>query len=327
MRMAGRSPACIALLSCAVAALLGARAFAADDYPNRPVTIIVPFTPGASTDALGRYEADLLQRELHQSFVVENRAGAGGEIGITYASKAVPDGYTILHSPAVITLLPYLMKTVTYNLATDFDPIVLIGLTQFSLVVAPSLPVNSVADLIALAKAQPDALTYASAGIGTPHQIFAELFKSMTGVNIRHIPYKGAVPGLTDVASGNVSMMFADLAPALPLIQGGKVKILAVTANKRNPDMPDVPSIGETVPGYDAKSWQGLFARAGTPKAIIDKINTALVADLKRPETAQRFRAMGIEAQGVTPEEFRTFITTESAKWGKVIHAAGIEPQ
>ena len=317
----------LAMLACALFAMLPSRAIAADDYPARPVTIIVPFTPGASTDILARYEADVLQRALHQSFVVENRPGAGGEIGISYAAKAVPDGYTLLHAPSVITLLPYLMKSISYDLAKDFEPVVLVGLTQFGLVVSPSLPVNSVADLIALAKAKPDALTYASAGIGTPHQIFAEQFKTMTGVNIRHIPYKGAVPGLTDVASGNVSMEFADLTPALPLIQAGKLKILAVTSSKRNPDMPDVPSIAETVPGYDEQSWQGFFARAGTPRAIIDKLNAALVADLKRPETAARFKAMGIVAQWDTPDEFRAFIATESVKWGKVIRAAGIEPQ
>jgi tripartite-type tricarboxylate transporter receptor subunit TctC len=325
MRIVG--PLRFAWLICALAVLLAAQAIGAETYPARPVTIVVPFTPGASTDTLGRYEADVLARTLHGSFIVENRPGAGGEIGIAYAAKAAPDGYTLLHSPSVITLLPYLMKSVPYNLAADFDPVTLIGLTKFALVVTPSLPVNSVQDLIALTKAKPGVLTYASAGIGTPHQIFAELFKTMTGVDIRHIPYKGAVPGLTDVASGNVSMSFADLTPALPLIQGGRLKILAVTANKRDADMPNVPSIGETVPGYDANSWQGFFARAGTPKGIVDKINAALVADLKRPETIARFNAFGVEAQGNTPEEFRAFIAAESVKWGKVIRAAGIEPQ
>jgi len=158
-------------------------------------------------------------------------------------------------------LLPHLKKSISYNLA-DFDPVVLVGLTQFGLVVSPSLPVNSVQDLIALAKTKSGALTYASAGIGTPHQIFAELFKTKTGVDIRHVPYRGTVPGLTDVASGNVSMEFTDLTPALPLIQAGSLKILAVLSSQRNPEMPDVPSVAETVPGYDAISWQGFFARA-----------------------------------------------------------------
>ena len=315
------------VLACACAALGVWRALAADTYPNRPVTIVVPFTPGGSTDILGRYEADVLGRALHGTFVVENKPGAGGEIGISYAARSAPDGYTLLHAPSVITLLPYLKKSISYDLAKDFDPVCLIGLTQFGLVVSPSLGVNSVAELIALAKAHPDTLTFASAGIGTPHQIFGELFKTMTGVAIRHIPYKGSIPGLTDVASGNVSMEFTDLAPAMPLIQGGKLKLIAVLAGTRDPDMPGVPTVGETVAGYAAQSWQGLFARAGTPKAIVEAIAAPLAADLKQPETIARFKAIGIVAQSDTPDEFRAFIAAESAKWGKVIKAAGIEPE
>jgi tripartite-type tricarboxylate transporter receptor subunit TctC len=313
------------------AALLGlcAACFeaAAADYPSRPVTIVVPFTPGGSTDILARYEAEVLQRDLHGSFVVENRPGAGGEIGISYASRTVPDGYTLLHAPSVITLLPYLKKSVSYDLAKDFEPIGLVGLTQFGLVVSPSLPVDSVAGLIALAKAKPGSLTYASAGIGTPHQIFAELFKTLTGVNIRHIPYKGSIPGLTDVASGNVSMEFTDLAPATALIKSGKLKLIAVLGAKRDADMSAVPTVGETVPGYDAQSWQGLFARAGTPKPIIEKVGAALAADLKQPQTAARFKAIGIVAQSDTPAQFRAFIASESVKWGKVIRQAGIHEE
>jgi tripartite-type tricarboxylate transporter receptor subunit TctC len=314
-------------LACALLALPTLRAIGAEDYPARPVTIVVPFTPGGSTDILARYEADVLQRALHQSFVVENKPGAAGDIGISYAAKAAPDGYTLLHAPSIIILLPYLMKSISYDFAKDFEPVMLTGLTQFALVVAPTLPVNSVRDLIALAKSKPGELTYASSGIGSPHQIFAEQFKTMTGIDIRHIPYKGAVPGLTDVASGNVSMEFVDIPPALPLIQAGKLKLLAVLAAKRNPEFPNVPSVAETVPGYDASSWQGFFARAGTPKPIVGKINAALAVDFKRPETAERFKALGIVAQSDTPDEFRAFIVDQSAKWGKVIKAAGIEPQ
>ncbi|HTV35613.1 MAG TPA: tripartite tricarboxylate transporter substrate binding protein [Xanthobacteraceae bacterium] len=303
------------------------RASAADTYPARPVTIVVPFTPGGSTDILARYEADVLGRALHGTFVVENRPGAGGEIGISYAARAAGDGYTLLHAPSVITLLPYLKKSVSYDLAKDFEPVCLIGLTQFGLVVSPSLHVDNVAELIALAKAHPDTLTFASAGIGTPHQIFGELFKTMTGVKIRHIPYKGSIPGLTDVASGNVSMEFTDLAPAMPLVQSGKLKLIALLGAKRDPDMPNVPTVGETVPGYVAQSWQGLFAHAGTPKAIVEAIAAPLAADLKRPETAARFKAIGIVAQSDTPDEFRAFIASESAKWGKVIKQSGIEPE
>ncbi len=327
MRMLGKATALATTLACALVGLVSSRAIGADDYPSRPVTIVVPFTPGASNDILARHEAEVLQRALHGSFVVENRPGAGSAIGIGYVAKSAPDGYTLLHAPTSLVLLPYLMKSVSYEPVMDLDPIVLVGLIEFSLVVSPSLDVNSVADVIALAKAKPGALTYASPGVGTTHQLFAEMFKSMVHVDMRHIPYKGAAPALLDVASGNVSMMFADLAPALPLIQGGKLKILAVTARTRNKDMPNVPTIAETVPGYEASSWQGLLARAGTPKTIVEKINAALVADLKRPETAERFKAIGIEAQWDTPEEFRAFIAAASTKWGKVIHDAGMKPQ
>jgi tripartite-type tricarboxylate transporter receptor subunit TctC len=318
-------PAVVALMFCVVLGALAAAARAAEDYPNRPVTIVVPFPPGASNDLLARYEADVLGRALHGTFVVENRTGAAGEIGISYAAKARPDGYTLLHAPSAITLLPYVMKSVSYDLNRDFAPVTLVGLTKFCLVVSPTLPVNSVADLIALAKAQPDALTYASAGIATPHQIFAEAFKLATGTKMRHIPYKGAMPGLTDVAAGNVSLEFADLTPALPLIQAGKLKLIAMLSSKRDPDMPNVPTVAETVPGYEGQSWQGFFARAGTPQDIIDKLNAALVADLKKPETAKRFNTMGIVARWDTPDEFRAFIASETVKWGKIIRAAGIQ--
>ena len=317
----------LATVLCTLIGVAPWHALAVDDYPSRPVTIVVPFTPGGSTDIMARYEADVLQRALGQSFVIENKPGAGGSIGISYAAKAAADGYTLLHAPSIIILLPYVMKTISYDLQKDFVPVMLTGLTQFALVVSPSLPVSSVKDLITLAKSKPGQLTYASSGIGTPHQIFAEEFKIMTGTDIHHIPYKGAAPALTDVASGNVSMAFVDIPPALPLIQAGKLKALAVLAAKENPELSGVPPLAETVPGYDASSWQGFFARAGTPQPIIQKLNAVLAADFKRPETAKRFAALGIVAQSGTPAEFAAFITEQSAKWGKVIRAAGIEPQ
>jgi tripartite-type tricarboxylate transporter receptor subunit TctC len=317
----------LATLLCTVIGVAPRHALAVDDYPTRPVTVVVPFTPGGSTDIMARYEAEVLQRALGQSFVIENKPGAGGSIGVSYAAKAAPDGYTLLHAPSIIILLPYVMKSVSYDLEKDFAPVMLTGLTQFALVVSPALPVSSVKELIALAKSKPGELTYASSGIGSPHQIFAEEFKTMTGTDIHHIPYKGAVPGLTDVASGNVSMAFVDIPPALPLIQAGKLKVLAVLSARGNPQLPGVPALAETVAGYDASSWQGFFARAGTPQPIIEKLNAALAADFKRPETTKRFTALGIVAQSGTPAEFAAFIAEQRAKWGKVIRAAGIEPQ
>ncbi len=316
------------LLVCTLVGLLSLRVIGAENYPSRPVTIIVPFARGGSTDVLGRYAAAVLQRALHQSFVVDNRRDADGAIGIGYAAKSAADGYTLLHASTVLVLLPYLTKSTSYDPTADFDPIVLMGVTQYALVVAPSLNVNSVQDLIALAKAEPGVLTYASVGIGRPHQLFAELFKSMANVDIRPISYKSVLTGLLDVTSGKASMMFADLAPppwGPPLIR--KMKILAVSSGTRSKDMPDVPTIAETLPGYEANYWQGLLTRAGTSKSIVDKIHDTLVADLKRPETAEHFKSIGIEVRWTAPEKFRAFIGAENEKWRKVIHAAGIKPQ
>jgi tripartite-type tricarboxylate transporter receptor subunit TctC len=314
------------LIACAALGALAAPAWA-DDYPSRPVTIVVPFTPGGSTDLLARYDAEVLQRASHQSFVVENRAGAGGTIGISYVAKSEPDGYTLLHAPTAFGLLPYLMKSVPYDPFADFDPIVPVGLTEFALVVSPTLHVRSVADLIALAKQKPGTLTYASAGVGTTQQLFAELFKSLASVDIRHIPYKGTAPGLVDVMSGAVSMMFTDIGPAMSLVNDGKLQLLAVTSLERNKDMPNVPAVAETLPAYEAFGWQGLLARSGTPKPIVDIINRVLVADLKKPETAARFKTYGVQPRWSTPQQFRDFIRSESAKWGRVISTARIEPQ
>jgi tripartite-type tricarboxylate transporter receptor subunit TctC len=311
----------------ALAILASVGTAAAQTYPDRPITLIITSVPGGVTDVTGRALAQELSKAWGQQVIVENKGGAAHILGAETVAKAAPDGYTLLHAPTAFGLLPYLMKSIPYDPVADFDPIVLIGLTEFSLVVAPSLDVSSVADLIALAKAKPGVLTYASAGIGTTQQLFAELFKSMAKVDIRHIPYKGTAPGLIDVMSGDVSMMFTDIGPAVSLIKDGKLKMLAVTSLERNTDMPDVPTIAETLPGYEAIGWQGLFAKAGTPQSIVDKINAALVPDLKRPQTAARFKTFGVEARSSTPAQFRAFVASESAKWGAVIRAAGIEPQ
>lgn len=317
-----------ALLACTLIGLLSLRAMSGENYPNKLVTIIVPFARGGYTDILGRYTAAVLQRALHQSFVVENRPGDDGAIGIGYAAKSAADGYTLLHASNALVVLPNLMKAVSYDATADFDPIVLVGRARYALVVAQSLNVNSVKDLITLAGAKPGVLNYASVGIGRPHRLFAELFKSMAKVDIRPVSYKSVPAATLDVASGKVSMMFVDLAPpprGPPLFR--KMKILAVTSATRDKDVPDIPTIAETLPGYEANYWEGMLSPAGTPKAAVDKINDALVADLKRSETAEHFKSIGIEAQWSTPEEFRTFIRTESEKWTKVLHAAGIEPR
>ena len=200
----------------------------------------------------------------------------------------------------------------------------LVGATNFGLVVGPRSPARSVVDLIALARQKPGELTYASAGVGTTQHLFAELFKSMAGVDIRHIPYRGTAPGLVDVMSGDVTMMFTDLGPALPMVRDGKLALLAVTTLRRSPDMPNVPTVAETLPGYEAVGWQGLLARAGTPDDILDRLNAALLPDLRTSATAERFKTFGIDVRSSSRDEFRRWIASEYDKWGKVIRAAGI---
>jgi len=312
-------------LACVAAALIAAGGGrAAEDYPSRTVTIIVPFAPGGSTDVLGRYEASVLQQKLGGTFIVENRTGAGGITGIVAAARAAPDGYTLLHAPTAFGLIPHLQKFVPYDALHDFAPVVLVGATNFGLVVGPRSPARSVAELIALAKQKPGELTYASAGVGTTQHLFAELFKSTAGVDIRHIPYRGTAPGLVDVMSGDVTMMFTDLGPALPMVRDGKLALIAVTTLKRSPEMPDVPTVAETLPGYEAVGWQGLLARAGTPDDILDRLNAALVPDLRSAATAERFKALGVDVRSTSRDEFRRWIEAEYDKWGKVIRAAGI---
>ena len=316
-----------ALLACTLIGLLSLRAMSGENYPNRPVTIIVPFARGGYSDILGRYAAAVLQRTLHQSFVVDNRPGDDGAIGTGYAAKSAADGYTLLQASTAFVIQPHLMKSASYDATADFDPIVLTGIAHYALVVTPSLNVNSVQELITLAKAKPGVLTYASVGLGRPHQLFAELFKSMANVDIRPVSYRSVPAATLDVADGKASMMFADLAPpprGPPVFR--KMKILAVASGTRDKDVPEIPTIAETLPGYEANYWQGILSPAGTPKVAVDKIHDALVADLKQSGTAEHFKSIGIEVRWSTPEEFRTFIRAESEKWTKVLQAAGIEP-
>jgi len=312
----------------ALAAVCLAVPASAQDYPSRPITVVVPFPPGGSTNLVMRIVADKLGELLGQQMVIDNRGGAGGTVGTRSVAKSAPDGYTIgLGYTGPLAIAPTLYDNLGFDPRKDFAPIGRIGTAPNSLVVHPSFPAKSIAELIAYGKANPGKINFGSAGVGTVSHLAGEYFATRAGIKLIHIPYKGTLPGLTDVASGNVSMEFSDLTPALPLIQAGKLKLIAVLAAKRDPDMPDVPALAETVPGYAGQSWQGFFARAGTPKPIVDALNAALVADLKKPETAARFNTMGIVAQSNTPEEFRAFIVAETEKWGKVIKAAGIEPQ
>ena len=299
---------------------------AQDDYPNRPVRIIVPFAPGGSTDVVARILADKLGAELKQNFVVENKPGAGGKIGADAVAKASPDGYTLLMgTTGVLAINRYLYKEMSFDAERDLAPVSYTSLITNILVVNPQVPARSVAELVQLAKAKPGSLTFASSGAGSSTHLSGELFKSMAGVDILHIPYKGSSQALVDVVAGQVTMLFDNAPSSLPFVEQGKLRALAVTSTKRLPNLPDVPTIDESgVKGYESLSWSGIVAPAGTPRRIVDKLNAAIERILRSDEVKQRFVSLGVEPVGGPPEAFSRHIRAESEKWGKVVRAANI---
>jgi tripartite-type tricarboxylate transporter receptor subunit TctC len=303
-----------------------ALAQSADDYPAKPVRIIVPFAPGGSTDVVARILAEKLQAELKQPFVVDNRAGAGGNIGADAVAKAAPDGYTLLMgTTGVLAINSFLYKNMSYDAAKDFDPVSYTSLITNVLVVRADMPAKSVAELIAMAKAQPGTLSFASSGAGSSTHLSGELFKSMAGVSILHVPYRGSPQALTDVIGGQVTMLFDNAPSAIPFIEQGKLRALAVTGPQRLPGMPNVPTLDEAgVKGYESLSWSGIVAPAGTPRPIIMKLNAAIDRILKTDDVKKRLAGLGTEAVGGPPEAFTRHIRTESEKWGRLVKTANI---
>jgi len=302
--------------------------FAADaDYPNRTVRIVVPFAPGGSTDVVARILADKLGAALGQSFVVENRPGAGGNIGADVVAKSTPDGYTLLMgTTGVLAINKFLYKDMTYDADRDFAPVSYTSLITNMLVVGPGVPVKTVPELIALAKAKPGALSFASSGAGSSTHLSGELFKSMAGVDILHVPYKGSSQALTDLMSGQVSMLFDNAPSSMPYVQQGKLRAIAVTSLKRMPTLPDVPTIDESgVKGYESLSWSGIVAPAATPKPVIAKLNAAIDKILAQEDVRKQFANLGVDPVGGPPEAFSRHIRTESAKWEKVVKDANIK--
>jgi tripartite-type tricarboxylate transporter receptor subunit TctC len=299
---------------------------AQDDYPNRPVRIIVPFAPGGSTDVVARVLADKLGAELKQSFVVENRAGAGGNIGADVVAKSAPDGYMLLMgTTGVLAINRYLYKDMSFDPDRDLVPVSYTSLITNILVVNPQVPVKTVPELLALARAKPGALTFASSGAGSSTHLSAELFKSMAGVDILHVPYKGSSQALVDVMAGQVTMLFDNAPSSIPFIEQGKLRAIAVTSTKRLPNLPDVPTIDEAgVKGYESLSWSGIMAPAGTPRRVIDRLNAAIEKILRDPEVRQRFASLGVEPVGGPPEAFARHIRAESEKWSRVVKTANI---
>jgi tripartite-type tricarboxylate transporter receptor subunit TctC len=306
-------------------ALAGA---AAAQYPARPVRFIVPSAAGGGTDIIARAISLKLSESLGAQFVVENRPGAGQMIGIELAAKSPPDGYTILMAASTLAINPIMYKTVPYDPVRDFAPITQAATLPNVVVVHPSLQVSSLKELIGYAKRNPGRLNFASAGIGTSPQMSIELLKSMAGIDMVHIPYKGTAPGVVDVLAGQVLVMAPNVLTALPHIKSGKLRALAVTSRKRSQALPEVPTVAEAgLPGYDSTQWYGVLAPAGTPRQIVAKLHDGIVHALRDDEVGKRLAADGAEAVGSSPEEFAAFIKSESEKWSKVAQAAGIKPE
>ena len=299
----------------------------AQDYPNRPVTIIVPFAPGGSADIVARMFGQKLTERLGKSVVVENRAGAGTVVGASAAARAAPDGYTLLMGGS--SALAYnvtLHKKLPYDPAKDFVPLAHVAAIPFVLVVQPTLPVRSLPDLIKLAKDRPGHLAFGTSGTGSPAHLCAEYLRGMTGIDITYIPYKGSAPALTDFIAGHVPVMFVDLPPALPLIREGKMRALGVTSTATVAAAPEIPPLAQAgVPGYDAGGWLMFVAPANTPREIVSKLHAELKAIAALPEIQQRFAGMGlIPIDTPAVERLQTYVNSEIARWGQIIQQAGI---
>ena len=299
----------------------------AQPYPAKPVRVIVPYPPGGGNDILGRLFAARLGERMGQPFVVENRPGAGTMIGTEAAAKSPPDGYTLLLSSiATHALSPNLYSRVPYDPVKDFAPITLLGIAPTVLVVNKDLPAKDVAELIALAKAKPAELAYASGGNGTPPHINGELFKSVAGVNLLHVPFKGGGAALADLTAGRVHVMLDTAASAMSHVRAGRLRALAISASKRSAEYPDLPTFAEAgLPGYDTNAWYSMHAPAGTPAEIVRRLNAELIAILKEPEIVNRFRQLSTDPVGNSPDEFAGFVKRELDKYARVIKAAGIK--
>ena len=312
-----------------LAAALAPPCAAAQGYPTKAIRMIVPFPPGGPNDILGRVVAQKLTEQLGQQVVIDNRGGAGGTIGAELAARAVPDGYTLLlGGTASLSINPGLHRKLPYDPLKDFAPVSLVGTAPSILVTHPSLPVKAVRDVIALARAKPGQLNFASAGIGTPPHLAGELFKSMAGVDMVHVPYKGGGPALVDLIAGQVNMYFSGISAALPLVKDGKLRGIAVTSAKRTALMPDTPTIAESgLPGYEVGNWYAIVAPAATPKAIVMRLNHEIVTALAVQDVKKRFVELAADPVGSTPEELLKYNRGEIAKWARVIKSAGIKPE
>ncbi len=299
----------------------------AQDYPSRPITFVVPFTPGAATDFLARLLGKELEERFGKPVVVENRPGAGTNIGSNSVAKAAPDGHTLLMATSTpMAINVSLFKNLPFDPTADFVPLAMVAQSPFVLIVKPSLPVKSVQELVALAKEKPGQLSFGSAGLGSPHHLFAELFASMTGTKMNHIVYRGSVPALNDVVAGHIDFMFCDFASALGMLQGDKVRPLGVTTAARIPAFSNIPPINDVgLPGYDVAAWFMVVTTAKTPPAVVDKLHGELKGILAKPEVKEQLLKLSLlPMDGKPVPEIQAFLKSEIVRWGKVVEAAGI---
>lgn len=312
---------------CSAALALGCAAALAQSYPNRPVKVVVPFATGGPADNYARFVAQRLADELKQPFVVENRPGAGSIIGTDQAAKSPPDGYTLLMMSNAHTVNESLIHNKPFALTKDFVAVAPVNYSNLLLVVHPSLPVKSVAELIALAKAQPGAINYASSGNGTPYHMAGELFKHMAGINMTHVPYKGSSGARTDIVGGQVGVMFDAETTMTEFAKSGKVRALASTGLARSPNTPDLPTVAEAgVPKYEAVIWLGLMAPTGTPAAVVNRLNAEVRKIVEQPETKARWAQQGAVPMVMSPADFDKYIKSDIAKWANIVKASGLKP-
>jgi tripartite-type tricarboxylate transporter receptor subunit TctC len=310
------------------AGALAAPAALAQAYPTKAIRMVVPFAPGGTTDIVARLIAAKLSPALGESVVIDNRPGANGIVGSEVVARANPDGYTLMMGYlGNLAMNPALYAKLPYDPLRDYVPVTLVASTTQAIVVNPTLPAKTVAELIALAKSQPGHLHYASAGVGAPSHLSGELFKQLAGIDMVHVPYKGGGALMTDLISGQVKVSFGGLAAALPHVKSGKLRLLAVASAKRSPAVPDVPAVAETVPGFDVPSWLGVVAPAGTPRPIVERLHAEMAKVLNTDEIKERLATEGGEVIAGGPAEFGAYLKAEIAKWDKVIKGANIRAE
>jgi tripartite-type tricarboxylate transporter receptor subunit TctC len=300
----------------------------AQGFPNKTIRIIVPFTPGGSNDVVAREVASGLQANLNQTAVVENKPGGGGIIAYSFVAKSPPDGHLLLITPASFTMGPHLSRNAGYNPVSDFAPVNLVADVPFVMVVPPTLPVRTVQEFIALAKSSPNKLTFGSVGVGTPQHLGGELFKMRAGVDLIHVPFRGAMAAIPDLLAGRIDMFIGAINSLLPLIKEGKLRAIAAAGGTRTASLPDVPTFAEAgLPGVEVGSGVGLVVPAGTPPDIVDKLNREIAKIIATPGFHERMAAIGVDVVGTTPAAYAKIIGDDYDKWGKVVAAAGIKPE